>query len=183
MVLALQILLWLIGLILLLLILALVLPLRLRLSFRSDPQSRYHVTVCPFGMRLTGIRVHDSRRRAPEEAQKTPKRKARKKRSRLKARTDAILTLPATLGQMIRAVHIDDLRIDGEFGLGDPADTGQLYGQLTPLIYGSRAQVNLRPNFDMACLRGAADMQLRVIPIVFLWPIAGFLWRMFGPFE
>lgn len=83
-----------------------------------------------------------------------------------------------------RAVHIRRLVVDADFGTGDPADTGTLFGRLTPLIYGfggsERVQIALRPDFGAERLDGRAEAVLSVVPLALLFPAARFafaLWR------
>lgn len=173
---------WLCGILLAAIVLLLVLPMRLRLSLRTDPAFRSFLVVWPFGGTIFPLRVFDTTRKGKTTPDKPAKKRRKRSRSG-RGRAEALLTLPQTLGRMIRSIHFEELRINGEFGLGDPAETGQLYGQLTPIIYTTGHAITLRPNFDQACLHGRADAQVRVIPIAFLWPIAGFLWRMFGPWR
>jgi hypothetical protein len=177
---ALHVLLWIIAILLILFVLVLATPLRLRLSFRSDPGRRSCVDVGPLGGVIGNVRVFDSTRKKAAKKDKAPTKKTRKLKGRRTARAGAVLELPDVVGRMIQTIHVEELAIDGEFGLDDPADTGRIYGQLTPLIYGTSGRVHLQPNFQSACLRGTADAHLRVIPIALLWPLAGFLWRMFG---
>ncbi len=178
---ALMVLSWLIAAFLAIIVLFLALPLRLRLSFQSDPAMRFFIVVWPFGGVFFPLRIFDSTRRQLASAKKKPRKKPDRTRRSRAIRAGAIRQLPTALGQMVSAVHIEKLHIDAEFGLRDPADTGIIYGQLTPLIYAVGGDITLRPNFSAACLRGAAELSGRVIPIVFLWPVVGLLWHAFGP--
>jgi len=182
---ALQILFWIIAVSVALLALALFTPLRVHLSFRSNPVLRSSIDISPFGGAVGQIRVFDSTRKRdakkrPAARKKTRKKKAPSRNTSGTVSRRAIRDLPNVIGQMVRTVHVENLAINGEFGLNDPADTGQLYGQLTPFIYGAGCKIRVQPNFQSACLRGAVNARFRVIPIALLWPIAGFLWRIRG---
>ena len=96
-----------------------------------------------------------------------------------------LAALPRLLGEVVRAVHWEALHLDAEFGLNDPADTGQLYGCLTPLQYGAPwppwMSIALRPNFERAGLCGELQATLRLRAAALLPPAARFAWRAFGP--
>jgi hypothetical protein len=178
---ALQILLWL-GVALVVLVGLLVcLPVYVAVTWQSDPVRRSMVLLRPFGGVSPQIKVFDStHRRKPWQ-----KRSGRKKPGRRKeggaTHGNVVAEAATLLRRVLGAIHFDALRLDVEFGLGDPAETGQLFGQLCPVIYGAGADVRLRPNFDVACLRGYAMAQFRVIPVAVAWPFASFGWRVFGP--
>ena len=179
----LMILLWVLGLLLLVVALAVATPLRLRLSAKSDPTWRSRVVARPFAGMCVPITIYDSTRPHEQKPQKekTPVKSRTKRKSRRSINAEALRLIPATIGQMLRQIHVDNLLIDGEFGTGDPAETGQIFGQLTPFIYANNLDIRLRPNFAVACLRGRAEAQLSVIPIRFLWPLAALIWHAFGP--
>lgn len=179
---ALHILVWLVAALMAVFVLLLVTPLRLQLSLQRDPALRSSVVAWPFGGSFFPVRVFDSRRkRARPDQPKAARKKTH--RHRRPPRADVISTLPGVIHRTLATLHVEALTIRGEFGLGDPADTGRLYGQLTPLIYAFPGDITVRPNFETTCLSGQANTVIRVIPIAFLWPSAGFLWRMFGPFR
>ncbi len=183
MVFVLSALLWLFGLLLVVAILSIATPMRLRVSAETDPVLRSRVVVRPFGGICLPIPVYDSHRarkqRRPEKA--SPRKGRTEQKPKRRMNSGVLRRIPATFRRMLRAIHVDRLVIDGEFGTGDPAETGQIYGQLTPLIYVGGCDIHLRPNFEMACLRGRAEAQLSLIPVAFLWPLAGLVWHMFRP--
>ncbi len=184
MLLALSILLWLLLGLVAVFVLLIALPLHLQVRVQSDTGTRAQVTAKPFGGAFIPLRIYDSQRKAkPKRETKKPKAKRKTRGALTRLDPSAITTLPQTAGRILRTVHITDLDIDGEFGTGDPAETGQIYGQLTPILYGSGLNIRLRPNFDLACLRGTLRAHISVIPIAFAWPMVGLLWRMFGPFK
>lgn len=178
---ALQILLWL-GVALLVLVGLLVcLPVYVALSWQSDPVRRSMVLLRPFGGVSPPIKVFDStdKRKSKEKRpdRKKPKRRKRDRALRGNVATEAVTLLRRVLG----AIHFEGLHLDAEFGLGDPAETGQLFGQLCPLIYGTGMDVQIRPSFNATCLHGNAQARFRVTPIAVAWPFVGFGWRIFGP--
>ena len=94
---------------------------------------------------------------------------------------------PGLIGGVLRCIRVDRFRVDCTFGLGDPAETGQVFGVLAPFVYGTRwawgraDAVALTPVFDRACLEGEADVALAVTPMRLLGPVLRFAWATFGP--
>jgi len=178
---ALQILLWL-GVALLVLVGLLVcLPVYVAVTWQSDPVRRIIVFLRPFGGVSPQIKVFDSARKPARKA-KTPSPKHHKPRNKGPApRGNFLAEALVLLRRVFGAIHVDTFQLDAEFGLGDPAETGQLFGQLCPVIYGAGSDITLRPNFDMACLRGTGLARFRVTPVAVAWPFARFGWRAFGP--
>ena len=179
-----QLLLWLIAGFLALVTLFMILPVRVAMSLQNDPANRATVLVRPFGGVSPQIAVYDSSRKSKPKAAVTRKRAQRKKSAgKMRARGNFVTEIVVLVRRVLRAIHIEVLRVDADFGLGDPADTGQLFGQICPLIYASGGHVNLRPDFGEACLRGNIIAQFRVIPVALIWPFIGFGWQVFGPFR
>jgi hypothetical protein len=83
---------------------------------------------------------------------------------------------------LLRAVRVERLRVDGAFGLLDPADTGQLFGLLCPLLYGlppsARREIALRPMFDGPSLTGEAEGRVAVTLAPALGAAIRFGWRV-----
>jgi hypothetical protein len=79
---------------------------------------------------------------------------------------------------LIRHVTIRDAYAYGAVGLDDPADTGELYGVLSPLLVAASVagvDVRCRPDFEQPGLRGACGGRLRVRPASVLWSSLRFL--------
>lgn len=178
---ALSILLWTFGVLVLGLLALLTLPVDIELRLRSDQSPKLMASVRFFGGRSSPVRIFGKGKKKETPAQKHPKQK-RNSWVRASALPSSILTL---VKDLIGATHVIKLSVDAEFGLGDPAETGQLYGTLSPLIYGTSgfagADIVLRPNFDHAHLSGVLDATFRVIPIALLAPLARFGWQIFRP--
>lgn len=180
---ALQVLLWLGVALVVLVVLFLILPVRIVLTWQSDPVRRTTVLLRPFGGVSPSLPVFDStRKRKPKPkpksaARKTPKQRRTPGRISGNVLSEAVMLLRRVVG----AIHFESVHLDAEFGLGDPAETGQLFGQLCPIIYGAGANLHLRPNFGRACFEGEAAARLRVTPAAVAWPFVGFGWRVFGP--
>lgn len=79
---------------------------------------------------------------------------------------------------LIRHVTIKDAYAYGALGLEDPADTGELYGVLSPLLVTASVagvDVRCRPDFEQPGLRGSCGGRLRVRPVAVLWSCFRFL--------
>lgn len=177
-----SILLWSIVGVLFVVLLALALPLDLVVQVHAEQDVTYRVQGRPFGGLSPPITLTGRQRQSPE-AQAEPKPSRRRS---LGGHTGAMVgAAPRLLTGILGAFRIKALTLDGEFGLGDPAQTGQAFGILSPLIYGtsgtSRFRVALRPNFERYCLSGQLAACFRVTPIALAPPILIFLWRVFGP--
>ncbi len=72
-------------------------------------------------------------------------------------------------GRLWRAVDKHEVVVRFRLGLGDPADTGQLWGALGPvcalLSTRSDASIVIEPEFEQATLDLAGCGQLRIIPL------------------
>ncbi len=87
--------------------------------------------------------------------------------------------------ELMATVRFETASLNLRFGLGDPAETGQLYGQLTPLVYSAsgcpRVRIDVEPIFDEATLTGRAALDLSVVPARLIAPFLRFGWSAFGP--
>ncbi|NNK78141.1 MAG: DUF2953 domain-containing protein [Litoreibacter sp.] len=172
---------------LLALVLLLVTPLRLLIRATSQPRVNCQIAVQPLGGVCPPVQILDTAkpRRKKKHAQKP--HQARRKKGRfpeMTRRTRAILSgAPELIGGLLRRITIDRLSLDAEFGLGDPAETGHLYGIVTPVLFGipaiSSRPVSLRPNFERATLSGDVNAQLSVIPATLARPLLRFAWHVF----
>lgn len=176
-------LLWFCVVLLVLVVLLVALPIRVRCMWQSGPDKQASVLLRPFGGASPAIRVYDSTRKRPAAPAKPRKKKRRNGRGRggVRLRGIALSDVTRLLDRLIHAFQIETLHVDAEFGLDDPADTGQLYGQLTPLLYTTGSHLHLRPNFTETCLRGSALLQFRFTLLGLIWPLVQFGWRIMGP--
>ncbi|MBR9652178.1 DUF2953 domain-containing protein [Thalassovita aquimarina] len=183
--LALQILVWGVLALLTAIVLLAALPLRIALTGEAGAVARLRVTIGLMGGMAPGLVVYDSAR-----PRKPRKKKARKKPKRRKGRTGKGSVrlageFPVLLRGLLRQIRFEEFRLQGRFGLGDPADTGTVFGMLSPILYGLPARrgvtIALAPDFDTACLDGQLRAALRITPITLLPPILRFVWRVFGP--
>lgn len=119
----------------------------------------------------------DSKKRKPEAKEK--KQKAKKKS---KKNIRLMLALSRTKGlipkiiqfirNLLRQIHIRDLKAELCLGLGDPGKTGMLFGLMNPLLLYSRMllplDIQIRPDFLNASLRGNCQATIRLFPIRFM---------------
>ncbi|MGJ8623103.1 MAG: DUF2953 domain-containing protein [Yoonia sp.] len=159
------------------------LPVYLALSWHSDPAKPSTVRLRVFGGLAPAIKVYDSTAKSTKQkpAQKPRKRQRKPFGRRWKPHGDILAEALSMIGKLRDAVRFDALHLNAEIGLGDPAETGQLYGQLCPLIYTTGGRVTVLPNFETSCLRGSALARLHFTLLGLIWPFVRFGWRLFGP--
>lgn len=176
------IILWVLVVLVILLPVLLLTPMRIEVSAATDQHPQLIVRARFFGGLAPSLRIVDSSR-------KKPKQRKRKKRNTTRGRISGSPALVQNfvnlVTEILRKIHIDHLSLNAEFGLGDPAETGHVFGMMTPLLYGSSAQarnaVRLQPNFEQRCFSGELDAKLRFIPGSLALPVIGFVWSNFGP--
>ena len=171
------------------LIAAVVMPVRLGCSLRSAPGWRARVVVRPFAGLTPDIPVFDSARRsrrAERPAARNKKRAARSRRQRQRQKqrsARAASAAPRLIAQLLRAIHLERLTIDADFGLADPAETGQLFGLAAAFKHAVRPRppmsIDLRPDFTGPRLSGVFEAQLRFTPAAFIPPGIRFARHMF----
>lgn len=91
--------------------------------------------------------------------------------------------MPARLlrlaGDFLRQLRVQQFHLHLSLGLDDPADTGRLYGALSPVVLLVACIPNMDfrvwPDFSQAVFQAKGQGQLRVIPLAVLWVILGFL--------
>ena len=159
-------------------------PLRLELEVHKSEAWRFRAAVRPFGrygprIALSGRSQKPDRR---DEKQRDASPKPKKRKLRAKGLARAVMRL---IGDVLRRIRIDTARLKMRFGLGDPAETGQVFGYLAPLIYGTTPGqaiwLEVEPVFDQAVLEGEAELDLSVVPATLLGPLFRFGWFAFGP--
>lgn len=130
------------------------------------------------GFSLSDLRARQKRKRTPKKKTTSiaPKRY-------LQTRTiEAGLNL---VKELLKHLHFKRAVIIAEFGFDDPAETGQVYGALLPIMYSVNSPAGFKlvaqPQFDHRCLKGEADVHIHVTPVSLVIPILGFVWQTFGP--
>jgi hypothetical protein len=181
---AITIMIWLLVAGLALLLLAMATPLRIELMLIKEDAWRFSVALRPFGRFGPRIALPDRKKkteRAPKAApKKRPGRRSWQQQPQRVAR--AVVRLAADI---LRHLRVNAVTLDLKFGLGDPAETGQVYGLLAPLIYSANAiplvRLSIDPAFDRTILTGRAELDLSLIPVTLLAPSVRFGWSAFGP--
>lgn len=114
--------------------------------------------------------------------------KARAKAARRRGRGNVVAVLRQAafrrrvyrlLRSLIAAAHVHELRLRLRLGLGDPADTGQLWALLGPLAAIARnlrnADVRIEPEFIDAVCEFRAEGRARLVPLQYLALAIGFV--------
>jgi hypothetical protein len=122
---------------------------------------------------------------APSGVATTPVRTspARRKR-RLRMAIAALRTrgLPGRVGRLawtlLRQAKLETFHVRTAFGFDNPADTGIVYGLLSPmLMFATALGLNLecRPMFEESGVRGVVSAQVQVRPLSVAGPLIAFL--------
>lgn len=175
---------------LLLAILALAaLPVRFAMTGEIGTAARLRFTIGLLDGAIPALTVYDSAKPGKRRKEKPRKKKTdkdAKHRKVWKGKGSARMAgeVPTLLRGLLRQVELEEFRFNGRFGTGDPADTGAVFGVLSPILYGfparRRVSIALEPDFNEACLDGRLRAALRITPITLLPPILRFAWRAFG---
>ncbi len=182
--LAVQILLLLLLALLLAILVLVALPVRFAMTGELGTAARLRFTIGLLGGVIPAMTVYDSAK--PEKPREKKPRKQPKRRKAWQGKGSARMVgeFPALLRGLLRQIELEEFRLTGRFGTGDPADTGAVFGMVSPLLYGiqtKRVSITLKPDFNDACLDGRLRAALRITPIALLPPILRFAWRAFGP--
>jgi hypothetical protein len=143
-----------------LLLLVLLTPWHVRLAGRTTPLEG-RVEVRFLGGYAPAVRLPLGRSPDREPKLKKPRQTTGKKRKRSMPRGIADLVFGLLAAFRVRRLHLA-----GRFGLDDPADTGTLWGRLSPLVYGLTGpgrRIALAPDFGGPCLdlEGFAEIAIR----------------------
>jgi hypothetical protein len=158
------------------LLLALAVPLTV--AFRIDRVTEVKGQVIfrwLFGVARLRIGIPSPAKGGPRH-KKRPAKKAGKGKPRYAMRGVALLRQPAFrrrivrfMKDLLRAVHARDLYLRLRIGLGDPADTGRLWGLLGPIagIAASlhSAEVRIEPEFTAPVLELESHGEFHLIPL------------------
>jgi hypothetical protein len=182
-----EIILWFLLALLVLVALALMTPVLVQVQLTTSPQLAYRFEIRAFAglaprLQLTGGPRKDT---IHTPKSKTAKPKRRKKTRRKNVQSSVVQAVPQLIRGLFHRLHLTELSIDADYGLGDPAETGQLSGMLMPLQYAcplpASVSLNLRPDFTQRCLNGSLTAAVRFTAAALLIPVAQFAWRAFGP--
>jgi len=161
-------------------------PVRISAQLDSEgrPLLRIRITI------LGGLCPVFSTKRSRVDADATkPKRVSARKRGKSVRRNmiayapQIARAAPRFIGGIVRRIRLEAMSADVWFGLPDPADTGALYGALTPIALllgrGKATSVTLRPDFTEAVFKGSGYLAARFTPIALAPPALAFGWAVF----
>lgn len=189
MTLLLAIIMWLLLALLALVSLAFVTPVFFRVHLTTSPQFAYRIEMRALaGLAPRLILAEGPGKGSVAKPQPKPAKLKQSRTSRVKpVHGSVIRAVPQLIGGILRRIHLAELHIDADYGLGDPADTGQLCGLLMPLQYASpmpaSVSLYLRPDFTRTCLNGSLTAVIRVTAAALLVPVSRFAWRAYGPHQ
>ena len=175
---------WVLGIAFGLLVLAMVLPLRLELLLTKADVWQFRAALRPFGRFGPRIAMSGGEKKPQVAAAKA--RPSRKNRKARRASPQHLAKAAVRFAvDFIKLVHISKAKLEMRFGLGDPGDTGQVFGLLSPLIYGTPAGPDIRmriePDFDDIVLSGRAELDLSLVPAALLGPLIRLGWVVLWP--
>ena len=115
---------------------------------------------------------------SPADAPKT--RRAKRRRMAVAVlRTRGFLQGVVRLARaLLRRMKVERIQLDTSFGFENPADTGFVYGCLSPVLAIADLRglnIRCRPMFMEAGLRGAFRATIRVRPLLTVGPMVAFL--------
>lgn len=163
-------------------------PLHIRISGRSGPDKTLTAELSTLWGRSPRIRVNllnmADRRQPPRRAKQPQRRKDKHRKGRPMAMPAHAVRAFIDFGAAeLSRIHIDRLRGHAIFGFSDPAMTGQVFGMLTPFVYGlpsDRADLALAPDFSGPRFEGDGDAHLHLTPGALLWPALRLALRLKG---
>lgn len=179
-----------------LLLLALPLDVSFRLNKEGVPGLRVGIA-WGFGLIRKDF-TQAASRRAAKSAVTAPRPKKPRHGGAKRKRTESAMIfvrnpgMPARLlrfaKDMLRQIRVREMKLNLDLGLDDPADTGRLYGALSPVLVllqqVPRIDLRLQPDFSQAIFMATGRGEIRVIPLTVLGVLLGFIlsptcWRAF----
>ena len=126
-----------------------------------------------------------SARPAPDRAGAGPADTPKKRRARGRRMAVAVLRTRGLFERVVRLalallrrVTLERLQLDTMFGFENPADTGFVYGCLSPVLVMADVRglnIRCRPMFLESGVRGALRATIRVRPLLVVGPMVAFL--------
>lgn len=166
---------------------ALITPVFFKIHFTTSPNFAYRVEMRAFaGLAPRLTLAGGPHKRTVAKPRRKPAKSTQRKVRRFKRPRGAVFhAVPPLIGGILHRIHLAELHIDADYGLGDPADTGLLCGLLMPLQYAipmpAPVSLDLRPDFTRPCLNGSMTAVVRVTLAGLLIPLSRFAWHAFGP--
>lgn len=123
--------------------------------------------------------------RPSRKARRPKKKKAKKDRSPHREPQRFLRPGLRLVSDILARLHVEKVALDVRFGADDPAETGQIFGGLAPLVYGTagcrRLRLKVEPVFDGAVFDGHAAVDVSLTPLRLIPPFVRFGWSAFGP--
>lgn len=159
-------------------LLAIPIGLDYRVNWRGKLQGEIYLSWL-FGLLHVRIPTDTSASATTDQQTRAKPKRRHKTKSRRKANPLAAWRLRPFRRRLIRfvqqlwrAIHKRDLRVQLRIGLGDPADTGQLWAIMGPLsavlAQSETVAIELEADFMDATLEFASSGRIRVIPLQLL---------------
>lgn len=164
-------------------------PVKLWARFQSTPKMRFRLQVSPFGGLAPYLMLVDSNRSKRKDKSRSKRDKKPKVKKSIPSRgaRRMIGNIPRLFGDFLSQIRLQKVTVNGRFGLGDPADTGTVFGVLCPIIFGASStqhfDITVVPDYDQACFVGKVEASVSIIPLRLIPPIARFSWRSFSPWS
>ncbi|MBE9502794.1 MAG: DUF2953 domain-containing protein [Proteobacteria bacterium] len=165
----------------------LAIPLEVAFSIKYDEAFQSRVSLCwLFGLVRTQA-LSDRIKKIKVEPQKPKKKKGKSKGRHGGARYVFVMVkskgfirrLLKLVNDVIRTMHLRKLNIDARLGLGDPADTGRLWGVIGPvaglMANCSKANVRIEPDFYDESFYLGGEGQMGLIPLQLIFTFITFL--------
>jgi hypothetical protein len=154
-------------------------PVRLSVDFHGSREPLLQIkAVCLGGLWSTfltnGVRSKSNNKKHDEQKTNKPARK-----SIAPYIPYMLKAAPRLVSRAFAHIKIETVSAHIKFGLPDPADTGVLYGVLTPFTLLAEGPVSLQPNFGDAMLEGRCLIVARFTPITLVLPALNFAWSVF----
>lgn len=176
-------------LILTLLIFAVILcaPVILGAEFDTAERPAFRITMAVCGGLFPAFSLYEKRGESPGKKTKKPaaeKQEKKRKRSGFVASApDMVRAAPRFVSETAAQVKIEAMNADISFGFSNPADTGVVYGALSPfmVLFNAAPAVHLalQPDFNEAAFRGRGRLAARFTPIALAPPMLCFGWLAF----
>ena len=119
-----------------------------------------------------------SPRRSEENRRRSKKRSSRQSPLAMLSVEGAVQHLVRLLNRLLSGLHVQELEIRGRLGLGDPADTGQIWalvGPLSVLLDTPRvSRVDFQPDFAAEVFEFSSQGRMRAVPLEYLGVILRF---------
>jgi hypothetical protein len=165
---------------------ALCTPLRITVAFDTAAKPAFKFKMAVYGGLLPVVSTSGKRSRGSAAKTRRPAEPRSRQSSRLDNAGYARRMLrdgPRLICRIASRVKFETVDADISFGLPDPADTGMIYGMLSPVarLVGTaeHSSVSLHPDFNDAALDGHGRITARFTPAALIAPIFSFAWTVF----